>query len=182
MEEAHDCRTRQLCELEALEAMYGLDDSFVNHDPDALAELQQLMSSTDGQDNQQVDTKLVLSFSIKKKDAAVPALCHSVRFTLPPLYPNEPAAARIEWEVATRGEAEELNGVLRQYAGSLAGEEAGMQLLEKAAELVTEVWEEKESVINSAEQVRQLQELERHEEVRSKNACERPCVLIAFDL
>lgn len=40
-----------------------------------------------------------------------------------------------------------------------------LQLLEKAEELVSEVWEEKQSVINSAEDVRQSQELERLQEV-----------------
>lgn len=127
-----ECRTRQLCEFEALQAMYGLDDSFVNHDSDVFEELQQLVSSIESKsaadEAPEVDTKLVLSFSIRKSDAAVPALAHSVRFTLPPLYPTEPAAARIEWDQATRAETEDLNGVLRQYSSSLAGEEAGMQV------------------------------------------------------
>ena len=40
-----------------------------------------------------------------------------------------------------------------------------LQLLEKAEELVSEVWEEKQEVVNSAEDVRQSQELERLQEV-----------------
>jgi len=44
-EGAFECRTRQLCEYEAMAAMYELDDSFVAHDADVVTTLQQMVDS-----------------------------------------------------------------------------------------------------------------------------------------
>ena len=156
--DALECRTRQLCEYEAIQAMYEYDDSFVAHDADVYHLLQEQTGDSragqGGQGSCSVDTQMVLSFSVKRAFDAMPGQTHAVRFTLPPRYPLEPAAATIEWEHATRADREYVNGVLGQYSVSLAGEEAVMQLLEKSLELVGEVWEEKQSHVNGAELLR----------------------------
>eukprot|EP00918_Siedleckia_nematoides_P016511 GHVU01035523.1.p1 GENE.GHVU01035523.1~~GHVU01035523.1.p1 ORF type:complete len:330 (+),score=74.26 GHVU01035523.1:48-992(+) len=138
-------------------AMYELDDSFVAHDADVVTTLQQMVDSIEGmpEEHSSVDVKLCLSFSILKKNPAVPQLEHSVRFTFPPLYPDEASAARVEWEHGTRADHEYLNGVLAQFSSSLAGEESSMQLLEKAEELLNEVWAEKQMLVNAAEALKQ---------------------------
>ena len=118
-----------------------------------------------------MDVKLVLSFSIHKRNTGIAECAHSVRFTFPPNYPDEASAARIEWAVGTRADHEYLNGVMAQFSASLVGDESSMQLLEKAEELVAEVWEEKQSQVNPAEMIRQqeaesmLQQLALHDAV-----------------
>jgi hypothetical protein len=42
---ACECRRRQLCEYEAMEAMYALDNSFVSHDAEVFATLQKMVDS-----------------------------------------------------------------------------------------------------------------------------------------
>jgi hypothetical protein len=42
---AFECRRRQLCEYEAMEAMYALDNSFVSHDAEVFATLQKMVDS-----------------------------------------------------------------------------------------------------------------------------------------
>ena len=42
---AYECRKRQLCEYEAMDAMYGMDDSFESHDADAFSTLKQIVDS-----------------------------------------------------------------------------------------------------------------------------------------
>jgi len=153
---SYECRRRQLCEYEAMEAMYGLDDTFVSHDADVFAMLKQLVESIEDKPDKhpEIDMKLALSFSIHKKVRGVSTVAYSVRFTLPPLYPIEPSAARIELQPCTRADREYLNGVMGQYSRSLAGEESAMQLLEKAEQLVLEVWEERQGATLADEAVR----------------------------
>eukprot|EP00960_Hanusia_phi_P052571 761537-Hanusia_phi.AAC.2 len=145
----HELRTRQLNELEAMQAMFSIDGSFVCRDEESL-QLMKVVVDSCSSPEQFVDEGLPeLSFEITK-DAL-----YSVIFNLPKDYPHRPLHCRIEWQQGTRAEHEYINGNLRQYADSLAGEESAMQVLEKAGEIFTEILNDKKQEEAEAEALRQ---------------------------
>jgi hypothetical protein len=125
----HECRQRQIYEIEALSAIY--DGNFV------MSELEKedfeviktaIESCTTPEDFNDEGMPNSLSFSIQQ-ELDSPDLSHTVQIVFPVLYPLHPCSARIEWGAAKRGDNAHLTATIQQYAASMVGEECGMQLV-----------------------------------------------------
>ncbi|KAJ1485905.1 hypothetical protein T484DRAFT_2388400 [Baffinella frigidus] len=139
-------RQRQIEELDALEAMFGVDEGvFSVEDPEARDLVRGVVESCGSNGAAFCDALPLLGCRIEIAPGASEdsEVAHRVTLSFPRGYPDKPATSRVLWPHGTRAENECLNSALQHLADSLAGEEAGLQAIQYATQVVGEAFAEK---------------------------------------
>ncbi len=125
----HECRQRQVDELDALSAIFGKSFLMTEGETEDLELLRVAVGScADPGDFSGNGMPSSLSFAVEY-GGDEEEIAHKVYFVLPLSYPRAACAARIDWELGRRGDNGYLSSSIQQYADSMAGEECCMQLV-----------------------------------------------------
>jgi hypothetical protein len=142
--EDHGLRSRQLDEVDALEAIFGCEGegcfSANEGEEEGMLLLRSMLDSCAASpgdfDTQAPGIPQTISIRIERGQQGGER--HTVRLTLPCKYPLEVAKCSVEWDAGTRAQRDYINGALSQFASSMAGEEMCYALASKAEELIEE--------------------------------------------